>query len=170
MTRSRIARGNLKRISGEPCLPLVVAPPRRVLLMSSLCCSENASEILEEYLISVGGREKILQERNLVIKGKKRGRPPSDASTTVGNNKKQRKNGVHPAESTPPVTSKNVEWKPPAGSWEDEISSLEACEDEDTGRLMVYLTWKTGHRTVHETSVVYKRCPQKVNIPRCFIS
>ncbi|KAK3363895.1 hypothetical protein B0T25DRAFT_55183 [Lasiosphaeria hispida] len=27
---------------------------------------------------------------------------------------------------------------------------------------MVYLTWKNSHKTRHETSVIYPRCPQKM--------
>ena len=65
-------------------------------------------------------------------------------------------------EDETPATVRAAAWKPPAGSWEDEIEQLDACEDEDTGKLMVYLTWKNGHKTQHETKVIYRRCPQKV--------
>jgi chromobox protein 1 len=60
------------------------------------------------------------------------------------------------------VTAQKATWKPPAGSWEDQIKDLDACEDEESGKLMVYLTWINGQKTQHETSVIYKRCPQKV--------
>jgi chromobox protein 1 len=40
--------------------------------------------------------------------------------------------------------------------------SLDACEDEESGKLMVYLEWKNGKKTQHPTSVIYQRCPQKV--------
>ncbi|OIW25001.1 chromo domain-like protein [Coniochaeta ligniaria NRRL 30616] len=123
---------------------------------------ENLLEtsVLDEYYANFGGKEKILQEVQTGLKNKKRGRPQSDTPTS--SNKRSRKNGDHPGNTSPPATAKAVAWKPPAGSWEDQITELDACEDEESGKLMVYLTWKDGHKTQHETSVIYKRCPQKM--------
>jgi chromobox protein 1 len=121
---------------------------------------ENASEALNEYLESIGGREKLLEETAKVLKIKKRGRPSS--STPQPAQKRSRRNGDHPADSDPPLSAKAAIWKPPPGSWEDHIAQLDACEDEVTHKLVVYVTWKNGHKTQHETSVIYQRCPQKV--------
>ncbi|KAL1877325.1 hypothetical protein VTK73DRAFT_8778 [Phialemonium thermophilum] len=120
---------------------------------------ENASAALDEYFESIGGRERVFEEKKASLKGKKRGRPA--ANSPAASSKRSRRNG-HPRDSTPPESAERAAWKPPAGSWEDEIASLDACEDEETHKLMVYLTWKNGHRTQHETSVIYKRCPQKM--------
>jgi chromobox protein 1 len=106
----------------------------------------------------------MLEEVKQALKNKKRGR--TDPDTPTSTTKRSRKNGTHPIESTPPATAQPA-WKPPAGSWEDDIADLDACEDEETGKLMVYLTWKNGHKTQHETSVIYKRCPQKVSRTPC---
>lgn len=121
---------------------------------------ENASEALNEYLQSIGGREKLLEETAKVLKSKKRGRPSS--STPQPAQKRSRRNGDHPADSEPPLSAKTATWKPPPGSWEDHIAQLDACEDEATHKLVVYVTWKNGRKTQHETSVIYKRCPQKM--------
>lgn len=131
--------------------------------MSNRACSirENASEVLEEYLRGVGGEEKIIQEAKTAIKTKKRGRPSSTAPT---NGSKKRRNDSHPASATPPISARA--WKPPVGSWEEEIESIDACHDEHTGKLTVYLTWKNGHKTQHDTKVIYQRCPQKVSRER----
>lgn len=119
--------------------------------------------MLEDYYAAHGGKEKILEEVQAGLKSKKRGR--TDSNTPTATSKRSRKNGDHhPADTTPPATAKQAAWKPPAGSWEDEIDELDACEDEESGKLMVYLTWKDGHKTQHETSVIYKRCPQKVRL------
>lgn len=91
-------------------------------------------------------------------KAKKRGRPGSDQPAGT---KRQRKNGVHPADTEPPATKKK--WQPPSGSWEDDIENIDACEEEGGGKLVVYLNWKNGQKTKHETSVIYKKCPQKVS-------
>ncbi|KAJ4152030.1 hypothetical protein NW765_013562 [Fusarium oxysporum] len=54
------------------------------------------------------------------------------------------------------------ELEPPAGSWEEEIETIDACEDEGSGKLIVYLIWKNGRKTKHDTDVIYKKCPQKM--------
>ncbi|KAJ6442134.1 chromo domain-containing protein [Purpureocillium lavendulum] len=120
---------------------------------------ESAAEILEDYFTSIGGRDNIFEETEKAARGKKRGRASTGTTTAT---KRSRKNGAgaHPAASTPPASAKK--WSPPAGSWEDEIESIDACEDEGNGRLIVYLIWKNGNKTKHETSVIYKKCPQKM--------
>ncbi|CAJ2504705.1 Uu.00g120990.m01.CDS01 [Anthostomella pinea] len=118
---------------------------------------ENAAEVLEEYLAKLGGREQVLAEAQTALKTKKRGRPSTGTPT---NGTKRRRNDGHPASATPPANARA--WKPPQGSWEDDVESIDACHDENTGKLIVYLTWKNGHKTQHETKVIYQRCPQKM--------
>ncbi|KAH8160251.1 hypothetical protein CIB48_g8004 [Xylaria polymorpha] len=118
---------------------------------------ENAAVVLDEYLESVGGRDKILDEAQTALKTKKRGRPSAGTST---NGTKRRRNDSHPASATPPASTRG--WKPPQGSWEDLVESIDACHDENTGKLTVYLTWKDGQKTQHDTKVIYSRCPQKM--------
>ncbi|KAL7621898.1 hypothetical protein AAE478_007398 [Parahypoxylon ruwenzoriense] len=118
---------------------------------------ENASNILDEYLKKLGGRDKIIEDAKAALKSKKRGRPTSGTPT---NGTKRRRNGSHPASATPPASGRA--WKPPVGSWEDDVESIDACHDENTGKLIVYLTWKNGHKTQHDTKTIYQRCPQKM--------
>ena len=125
---------------------------------------EGAEAILEQYLADHGGIDQIIEETQEAAKSKKRGRKPAAAAGT--SNKRARRNG-HPADSTPPASAaKAGAWQPPAGSWEDHIESIDASEDEKTGRLIVYLNWKNGKKTKHNTDVIYRRCPQKVGSPR----
>lgn len=121
---------------------------------------ETAQEILEVYFEKIGGRDKIFEETEKASKSKKR-RRTTNGGTPSTTTKRSRRNGVHPAETTPPATVKS-QWSPPAGSWEDEIESIDACEDEGSGKLMVYLIWKNGRKTKHATPVIYKKCPQKM--------
>jgi chromobox protein 1 len=116
----------------------------------------DASAALNEYLESIGGRDNLYVTGG--VKGKKRGRPSSGTPSTT--TKRSKKNGD--VDSDAPLPVRNAPWKPPAGSWEDHIAQLDACEDEESGKLMVYLTWKNGHKTQHETGVIYQRCPQKM--------
>ncbi|RSL96017.1 hypothetical protein CEP52_011750 [Fusarium oligoseptatum] len=79
---------------------------------------------------------------------------------TTSTAKRSRRGGAHPADTTPPATAKK--WSPPAGSWEDEIETIDACEEEGSGKLVVYLIWKNGNKTKHDTQIIYKKCPQKM--------
>ena len=126
---------------------------------------ESARDVLDEYHSSVGGRDKIFEDAEKALKTKKRGRPQS-STPNAAPAKRSRKNGVHPADSTPPASAKAVEWKPPTGSWEEAVESIDACQDEEKGDLIIYLTWKGGQKTQHPKEVIYRRCPQKVGDPR----
>lgn len=128
-------------------------------MWSNCFARESASEVLQEYYRQIGGRDMIFEESKEAARGKKRARGPNGTPVTA-TAKRSRKNGLHPAETSPPATAKK--WSPPAGSWEDEIESIDACEDEGSGKLVVYLIWKNGRKTKHDTSVIYKKCPQKV--------
>ena len=59
------------------------------------------------------------------------------------------------------VGAKKADFKPPTGSWEDDVQQIDACEERD-GTVSVYLTWKGGQKTQHTRNQVYNRCPQMV--------
>jgi len=134
----------------------------------------SASAILKAYCDSLGGWEKIMtkgetpgvkEEDQGVEKKKKRGRPSMKGTGTpdgrTANGKRSKKTEPHPATATPPASLNKVAFKPPTGSWEDDVQSIDACEGTD-GKVMVFLHWVNGHRTQHPLYVVYKRCPQKM--------
>lgn len=126
------------------------------------CSREGAEDIVEAYLKKLGGRDAILDETTKASRGKKRGKPSGAASgtDTPASTKRSRKSAGHPADAPAPASSKP--WSPPAGSWEDEIEEIQTEKDPTTSKLIVYLLWKNGKRTKHDTSVIYKKCPQKV--------
>ncbi|KAJ6439188.1 NACHT domain-containing protein [Purpureocillium lavendulum] len=105
---------------------------------------------LSKYFDQVGGREKIWKELDRATSRKRLGKGPmsSDSSMTGKTN-------------NAPLTTA-AEWTPPAGSWEDEIDSITGFDDENGGKLTVYLAWKNGKKTQHPTAVVYGKCPQKM--------
>lgn len=123
--------------------------------------SENATEALKEYYNSIGGKEKIFEETKLALNGRKRQRQ-STSATPVETTKAAKKQKSHPLDSTPPASAKAAEWKPPSGSWEDHVETVDMCQDENDGTFIVYLTWKNGKKTQHPKEVIYRRCPQKV--------
>jgi chromobox protein 1 len=123
---------------------------------------------LNEYLASVGGKESILQAweeakaNRSMKKGKKRSHTSAiSENETNGGGKRGRKSGTHPASASPPASVTKASFKPPTGSWEDAVVAIDACEGQE-GKVIVYLTWKSGEKTQHPLSAVYKRCPQKV--------
>jgi len=122
----------------------------------------SADDVLNEYYASVGGRDFILNGGKKSVASKKRGRPSAGTSTpTSTNGKKRFKSEPHPASATPPASLKNTEFKPPTGSWEEDVQGIDACEGTD-GNVMVFLQWADGHKTQHPLEQVYKRCPQKM--------
>ncbi|PBP20939.1 heterochromatin protein one [Diplocarpon rosae] len=127
---------------------------------------ETAGEVLGEYLKTVGGKERILalwEEKKAEAgkKSKKRSRASAGDAVNGSSTKKGRKSKSHPAESTPPASFSKAEFKPPTGSWEEAVVAIDACEGTDNN-VVVYLTWKSGHKTQHPLAQVYKRCPQKM--------
>ena len=129
--------------------------------------SATATKVLDEYLSSIGGKEAVLaawENKKGEKKGKKRGRPSTGADGPNGSAKKTKKIG-HPAATTPPSSAKAAEFKPPTGSWEEDVVGIDACEGPE-GAIVVYLTWKGGQKSQHPTAQVYKRCPQRVSKPR----
>lgn len=123
---------------------------------------DNAAGALAEYFKSIGGREKIFEQTNTALKARKRGRQSQSATpATPAETKRARKNG-HPKDTTPPASVKELEWKPPSGSWDDDVETVDMCQDEENGTFIVYLTWKNGKKTQHPKEVVYRRCPQKM--------
>ena len=122
----------------------------------------EAQEVLQEYYDKVGGREALFDKPN--DKKRKRARHSTNSVLRSGTEmlpKKPRHN--HPADSTPPKDeySEPRRFQPPSGSWEDHIENIDAIQGDD-GKLWIYLTWKTGDKTRHDTKTIYKRCPQQV--------
>lgn len=126
--------------------------------------SRTALELVEEYYNTLGGREFVHDQATAELKKlqekapRKRGRASTGAAPAPKG--KKGKTEQHPGSMTPPVAMK--EFKPPSGSWEEEVKAIDACEGTD-GEVSVYLTWRNGHKTQHPLETVYKRCPQKVS-------
>ncbi|KAJ0307784.1 hypothetical protein COL516b_003754 [Colletotrichum fioriniae] len=127
---------------------------------------EGASEILEEYLKKLGGREALFEEKTKAKTTKKRGRPSASSSTPPASSKRGKRNG-HPAESTPPVSAKEAKakaWTLPSGSWEDDVESIDACEDEESGSIIIYLNWRNGQKTKHPKEVMLQFYEKHIRI------
>ncbi|KAI1004643.1 hypothetical protein K3495_g3570 [Podosphaera aphanis] len=127
---------------------------------------ETASKILNEYLASVGGKDMILAdwtEKKKLAESAKKGKKRARASTggASSSQKRSRKYSPHPVNTSPPASAAATEFRPPTGSWEEEVIKIDACEGSE-GNVIVYLTWKGGHKSQHPLSQIYKRCPQKM--------
>lgn len=122
---------------------------------------------MAEYFRSVGGKPVY----EAPSEGKKRSRP------STGGNASAKKKKVTPARDTSDGPEE-PKWKPPAGSWEDEIQAIDTIEKTDKG-LICYVQWfVTFHRDVlpkltfngrgngkksqHEVHTVYKKAPQRM--------
>ncbi|KAH8657253.1 chromo domain-like protein [Ilyonectria robusta] len=118
----------------------------------------SGEEILNEYFNKIGGRHKIFKVSDKAAQTRKRRRGTNSTTNTTA--KRLQGNEAHLADKTSSATVKN--WSPPSGSWEDEIETIDACEDGGNGKLVVFLIWKNGEKTKHDTQTIYKKCPQKM--------
>ncbi|EXL64828.1 hypothetical protein FOPG_18928 [Fusarium oxysporum f. sp. conglutinans race 2 54008] len=118
----------------------------------------SGDEILNEYFNAIGGRDKIFEESNRAVRTKKRRRTTNGIFSTRP--KRLQRNEAHVGNKTLLAVMKK--WSPPSGSWEDEIEKIDACEEDENGKLIVYLIWKNGQKTNHGTQIIYEKCPQKM--------
>ena len=111
--------------------------------------------MLAEYHNSIGGKP----VRKAA--GAKRSREGTSKTPQSGNKGKSRKVNDS-ASATPTVTETRVgKWKPPTGSWEEEIQAIDTVESDERG-LHVYVQWNSGKKSRHPIEEIYKKCPQKV--------
>ncbi|KAI9835883.1 MAG: hypothetical protein M1819_001781 [Sarea resinae] len=111
---------------------------------------EGAKDILSTYLDSIGGRPAATKA------GPKRGRASTSGIETNGGAKRRKS-----VKDEPSASPKAKDWKPPSGSWEDDVMSIDTVEQTPKG-LFVYLVWNDHRKSQHPIEVVYKRCPLKV--------
>ncbi|KAK6333331.1 hypothetical protein TWF718_011146 [Orbilia javanica] len=98
---------------------------------------------LEEYLLEIGGRPSQTP-------GKRSRKSTGGASTPAPKKSRVKQE-----------TTKEDEWEPPAGSWEDDVRMIETLE-RNGGDHICYIQWVNGRRSQHPLHVVYQRCPQKM--------
>ncbi|KAF8464387.1 hypothetical protein BDZ91DRAFT_254264 [Kalaharituber pfeilii] len=110
----------------------------------------GAKDVVEEYFESIGGRPKYSAPTN------KRSRP-STSGTPAASKKKTKTTPSN--ESPAPIDE--PKWKPPAGSWEDEIQAIDTIEKTEKG-LICYIQWSNGKKSQHEVHTVYKKAPQRM--------
>ena len=87
----------------------------------------GAKEVLEEYFESIGGKPQYAAPTN------KRSRP------SVGTPGTAKKKKTTPSNESP-ASTEEPKWKPPPGSWEDEIQAIDTLEKTEKG-LICYLQW-----------------------------
>ncbi|CAO3646784.1 unnamed protein product [Mucor fragilis] len=46
--------------------------------------------------------------------------------------------------------------------WEEAVDSIEYIEKSKIPGLVVYINWKNGYKSVHHSTEVYAKCPQKM--------
>ncbi|CAG8526819.1 943_t:CDS:2 [Paraglomus occultum] len=112
-----------------------------------------AQNLVEEYWEGIGGRPNT----KTASKSKTNGDNSSKSAPTRSDFKRKRAidlsdEGIDTDDDFPPSY-----W----GSWEEEVENIETVEKTNEG-LFVYLHWKNGQRTVHDSREVNEKCPQKV--------
>ncbi|KAI9793300.1 MAG: hypothetical protein M1833_000799 [Piccolia ochrophora] len=108
----------------------------------------GAEGALKDYYNGIGGKPK----KPAAVKRKRKSLGTPQATTN------RRKSQKVEARDTPPE-DENSRWKPPAGSWEEDIQAVDTIE-RDGDVLWVYLFWRKGKRTRHPLQKCYVKCPQ----------
>ncbi|KAJ3453915.1 hypothetical protein MRS44_018547 [Fusarium solani] len=112
----------------------------------------SGEEIIRDYFDRLAGKPSGMKESRTAVRTKRHesagGHVPRASSRRLG--------------LSLPV-SKKLKWRPPVGSWEDHIQTIDGCEDAGNGDLVVYATWKGGEKTRHKAQMLHTKCPQKVH-------
>ena len=117
---------------------------------------EFDDDILKEYFAAIGGRPK---EPGGMAGTKRRAQTSKDDFGTTP--KLLRRSEAQVTDESLPATTEK--WKPPLGSWEDEVEKIDGGEKDDNEKLIIHIIWKNGRETKHDAPVIYKKCPQKVS-------
>ncbi|RSL39435.1 hypothetical protein CEP51_016811, partial [Fusarium floridanum] len=111
----------------------------------------SGEEMIREYFDRLAEKSSGMKESNKAVDTKRHesagGHVPKASSRRVGPS---------------PRISKKLKWRPPVGSWEDHIQTIDGCEDASNGDLVVYATWKGGEKTRHKAQILHTKCPQKL--------
>lgn len=139
---------------------------------------QGSHQLIQNYWDSIGGKPTLSASKP----GRKRNisTPASDRSANRTTKKRRQDTSE---DSTPIPAAKAIhisEWKPPPDltSWDDKVAAVETVEKTDNGMILVYLLWygthskfvvcsliwvrKNGRKSVHDTTAVYQKCPQRV--------
>ncbi|EMR08231.1 hypothetical protein PNEG_03399 [Pneumocystis murina B123] len=120
---------------------------------------EGCKDLIEQYWESIGGRL-IPSERPSARKRK------SSQLRKNENNDFDMKHRALTSRSKEISTSNlsTETWKPPMhlSSWEDEIESVDTIERDASGKLLVYVNWVHGKKSVHDSLLIYQKCPLKM--------
>ncbi|KAG4301066.1 hypothetical protein PCANB_002611 [Pneumocystis canis] len=122
---------------------------------------EGCKDLIEQYWESVGGCPPLSEKSG---PGRKRKSIQSYKDVDNEYEMKQRKSVTKSKDlSTTNVLSTET-WKPPMhlSSWEDQIESVDTIERDPSGKLLVYVNWIHGEKSVHDSLLIYQKCPLKM--------
>jgi chromobox protein 1 len=139
---------------------------------------ETASDVLKAYFKKIGGRP--VKPAGKGKKSKKRG--AEAVATPEPTSKRGRKKGylsATPELSTATAVAASArkgkkdsdedDWKPPGGSWENQVVDVDTIEeawDSEKGQNVrfAYVVWTNGRKTRHVLTTLNQKCPQKVRL------
>ncbi|QSL67026.1 hypothetical protein MERGE_001413 [Pneumocystis wakefieldiae] len=120
---------------------------------------EGCKDLINQYWESIGGRlvpsEKPTARKRKSSQLRKNENNESDIKHRASTSRSKEI-------STSDLSSEN--WKPPMhlSSWEDEIESVDTIERDASGKLLVYVNWVHGKKSVHDSLLIYQKCPLKM--------
>lgn len=119
----------------------------------------GSDEILQSYFEKLGGRPQPKSNVRTPASSRKRRNTQTPAKSST---KKLRTSTISvDMQDDSPIKDEATKWKPPAGSWENEISHIDTIERISKG-LVCYVQWVNGRKSQHDLAVLYKKCPQRM--------
>ncbi|KAI9794615.1 MAG: hypothetical protein M1816_004502 [Peltula sp. TS41687] len=109
---------------------------------------EGANDILTDYHREIGGRPIRKMGGTRLPRDSPQGRKGNSSTAATPKTAETREKRIDT-------------WKPPSGTWEDDIQAIDTVE-MDEGGLFVYLHWNNGRKSRHPMEKIYKHCPQKM--------
>jgi len=121
---------------------------------------QGSVQLIDAYWNERGGRPEITSSAQKRGSGRKHNQ---STPASEGGTKRRR----HSTDDDTPVRQKTNgmnAWEPPKDlvSWDDKVANVETVEKTENGLVLVYLHWKDGHKSCHDTTVVYAKCPQRM--------
>jgi chromobox protein 1 len=129
---------------------------------------KTAADVLKAYFKKIGGHPGTRP-----AKAKKSRKRSVDNVDTPKSGRGSNKKGKHDTPEVAPISRKKKvekgveDWKPPPGSWENEIVDVDTIEEtfdaaDGVNKRWAYVVWNNGRKSRHQLPTLNQKCPQKM--------
>ncbi|OMJ28210.1 Chromatin-associated protein swi6 [Smittium culicis] len=124
--------------------------------------NDSTSSNEEEDVYSV---ERLCDHKYISAKKKRTSMANKTPTSSVKDPKKRHiSSGANSSDNNLISNSNSIpdDFPPEDESWEDLVDKIDTVDRTPDNGLVVYIEWKNGKKTVHPSSVINLKCPQKI--------